>query len=164
MRLPNWESAAVLYVSLLILVLLPDCKAQGDEDCGRRTTCGDCMGSAECVWCLDDAQDVGVAPRCFGRDSAGARECKDAQDAESATVLEENLPLNPDAPSDEDIVLISPQRARATVRPGAKREFGHRIDFQVMHGSANLPFIQRVISLPIIQTIRKACFRPRHWP
>ena len=142
MRLPNWESAAVLYVSLLFIVLqLPDCKAQGDDDCGRRTTCGDCMGSAECVWCLDDAQDVGVAPRCFGRDSAGARECKDAQDAESATVLEENLPLNPDAPSDEDIVLISPQRARATVRPGAKREFGHRIDFQVMQDSANLPFI-----------------------
>ena len=85
MRLPKWESAAVLFVSLF--VLLPDCTAQGDDDCGRWTTCGDCMGSAECVWCLDDAQDVSVAPRCFGRDSVGAKECKEVEDAESAVSL-----------------------------------------------------------------------------
>ena len=62
---------------------------------------------------------------------AVAQDCESTHDAESTTVMDENLPLNPDAPSDEDIVLISPQRARASVRPGAKRELGHKINFQV---------------------------------
>ena len=62
---------------------------------------------------------------------AAAQDCESTHDAESTTVMDENLPLNPDAPSDEDIVLISPQRARASVRPGAKRELGHKINFQV---------------------------------
>ena len=45
--------------------------------------------------------------------------------------MDENLPLNPDAPSDEDIVLITPQSARVSVRPGSKRELAHKIDFKV---------------------------------
>ena len=128
MRLRKWAHVAVL---VCLLVLPKFVRAQSDDDCGRRATCGDCMGNAECVWCLGNAQEVNIVPRCFRRDSPAAQDCKVIHDAESSTVMNENLPLNPNAPSDEDIVLITPQSARASVRPGAKRELGHKIDFQV---------------------------------
>ena len=128
---PRECANVAVFVCFLLLVLLLFARAKGDDDCERRTTCGDCMGNAECVWCLDNIQDVNLSPRCFKQDSREAQDCKSTQDAESTTVMDENLPLNPDATSDEDIVLITPQSARASVRPGSKKELGHKIDFQV---------------------------------
>ena len=72
MGLRKWANVAVS-VCLLLLVLPTNVAkaAQGDDECGRRTTCGECMGNAECVWCLDNAQEVNIVPRCFRRDSDG---------------------------------------------------------------------------------------------
>ncbi len=50
------------------------------------------------------------------------------------TQVEENLPLNPDAPIDEEnIVLIAPQSATVSLRPLDR--VGHRIEFEIAQSS-----------------------------
>ena len=61
------KRARVAFV--LLLVLLTSARGQKYDGCAERATCGDCMGNAACVWCLDGAEAVSALPKCFRRDS-----------------------------------------------------------------------------------------------
>lgn len=108
--------AKASWLSLVtILGVVVKIGVSGDpSDCQRFSTCGECMSSFDCLWCLDSESTT--SNRCMPRQEADSS-CRNYEDSRSRVEITANVtvgwPLN-----DEEHTLISPQKASVFLRPG----------------------------------------------
>ncbi len=67
MRLRLIQPAKMDLAPLLVLLLLSLSAEASGQSCDERRTCGECMESADCFWCMDQPDAVDKFSKCFSR-------------------------------------------------------------------------------------------------
>ena len=101
--------------NLFIFVLVLARVSTAEHVCEGFHSCGECMSRAECYWCLDNPEDVARVPRCFSKESNNDAPCARREDPQSNHELIDDEKIDRGG-SNEDVVLIAPQKASVKVR------------------------------------------------
>ena len=84
--------------------------------CEQKKTCGDCISSADCFWCLDSASQVSpFVQKCFSIFQESPCSESGIVDPRDEEEILENIEVNPNSQND-DIVHIAPQKVKLRLR------------------------------------------------